>query len=34
MEESDNYKELFEWNERLCTVKELADIAGINERTL
>lgn len=31
--ESD-YEEEFEWKGRLYTVKELADIAGINERTM
>lgn len=34
MKKSDEYEEEFEWNGRLCTVKELADIAGINERTM
>lgn len=29
-----DHEEKFEWNGRLCTVKELANIAGINERTM
>ena len=34
MKKSDEYEEEFEWNGRLYTVKELADIAGIDERTM